>query len=82
MGFRGFADSIVFSCGFAEIYFLGRGFSVSVKSAEHGFCCFLTTVFGETTNYLHSFRFSPDFRFLFTRKHVLKLLTLESETSW
>ena len=40
MGFRGFADSIVFSCGFAEIYFLECGFSVSAKSAEHGFCCF------------------------------------------
>ena len=68
MGFRGFADSIGFSYGFAEIYFLECGFLVSAKSAEHGFCCFLTTVFGETTNYLHGFLFCPDFRFLFTRK--------------
>ena len=68
MGFRGFADSIVFSCGFAEIYFFECGFSVSAKSAEHGVCCFLTTVFGETTNYLYGFRFCAEFRFLFTRK--------------
>ena len=58
MGFRGFADLIIFSCGFA----------VLAKSAEHGFCCFLTTVFGETTDYHRGFRFCPDFRFLFIRK--------------
>ena len=40
MAFRGFADSIVFSCGFAEIHVLECGFSVSAKSAEHGFAVF------------------------------------------
>ena len=48
MGFCSLADSIIFSCSFVDIYFLEYGFSVSAKSAEHGFCCFLTTVFSET----------------------------------
>ena len=40
MGFRGFADAIVFSCSFAEIHILECGFSVSAKSAEHGLMFF------------------------------------------
>ena len=34
MGFRGFADSIVFSCGLAEVHVLEFGFSLLF---DHGF---------------------------------------------